>query len=95
MHYTDFNSGLDGEDFRPSDIVDVDETLDPEDEILAKFKSQPEYQPKIKSKIQIQNHVQVRDMKYEETPSNRLKANRNPSFQQRSTNQLGSSVGPL
>ena len=39
MHYSDFNSGLDGEDFRPSDIIDVDETLDPEDEILAKFKS--------------------------------------------------------
>ena len=39
MHYSDFNSGLEGEDFKPSDIVDVDDN-DQDDEILAKFKQQ-------------------------------------------------------
>lgn len=40
MHYSDFNSGVEGDDFRPSDIVDIiegNEDTD-EDEILKKFK---------------------------------------------------------
>ncbi len=27
MHYSDFNNGTEGEDFKPSDIVDEDEPI--------------------------------------------------------------------
>lgn len=43
MHYSDFNSGMDGDDFRPSDILDIGESNeneeDEDDEILKKFRS--------------------------------------------------------
>lgn len=41
MHYTDFNNGTAGDDFKPSDIVDEDETIGTgeDDEILRKFKT--------------------------------------------------------
>lgn len=38
MHYTDFNSGKAADDFKPSDIVDDDGSINSEDEILKKFK---------------------------------------------------------
>lgn len=41
MHYSDFNSGLEGQDFRPEDIVDIEDHA--EDEVLSKFKSQQRY----------------------------------------------------
>ena len=37
MHYSDFNSGNDAEDFKPSDIIDEEDQS--EDEVLKKFKS--------------------------------------------------------
>lgn len=36
MHYSDFNSGVDGLDFRPEDILDVDDAND--EEMLKKLK---------------------------------------------------------
>lgn len=39
MHYTDFNNGLEGDDFKPSDIVDIVEKDQLEDEILKRFNS--------------------------------------------------------
>lgn len=38
MHYTDFNSGKVNDDFKPSDIIDDDDSTNSEDEILKKFK---------------------------------------------------------
>lgn len=45
MHYSDFNNGVDGEVFKPSDIIDEDDLVTEEDEVLMKFKSDqiPEY----------------------------------------------------
>lgn len=41
MHYTDFNNGTEGEDFKPSDILDEDETINAgDDEVLQKFKNE-------------------------------------------------------
>lgn len=37
MHYSEFNKGPDGEIFKPSDILDVEEGLD--DEVLRKFRN--------------------------------------------------------
>jgi hypothetical protein len=39
MHYSDFNSGNENEDFKPSDIVDEDDGNGSDDEILKKFKN--------------------------------------------------------
>lgn len=38
MHYSDFNSGNDAEDFKPSDIID-EEDANSDDEVLKKFKN--------------------------------------------------------
>lgn len=39
MHYSDFNSGNDAEDFKPSDIIDEDDANLSDDEVLKKFKN--------------------------------------------------------
>ena len=39
MHYSDFNSGNDAEDFKPSDIIDEEDANLSDDEILKKFKN--------------------------------------------------------
>lgn len=39
MHYSDFNSGNDAEDFKPSDIIDEEDGNLSDDEILKKFKN--------------------------------------------------------
>lgn len=39
MHYSDFNSGNDAEDFKPSDIIDEEDGNMSEDEVLKKFKN--------------------------------------------------------
>jgi hypothetical protein len=41
MHYSDFNSGNDAEDFKPSDIIDEEDTNLSDDEVLKKFKNDP------------------------------------------------------
>jgi hypothetical protein len=38
MHYSDFNSGNDAEDFKPSDIIDEEDAAISDDEVLRKFK---------------------------------------------------------
>lgn len=38
MHYSDFNSGNDAEDFKPSDIIDEEDAALSDDEVLRKFK---------------------------------------------------------
>jgi len=38
MHYSDFNSGNDAEDFKPSDIIDEEDATLSDDEVLRKFK---------------------------------------------------------
>lgn len=39
MHYSDFNSGNEAEDFKPSDIIDEEDANVSDDEILRKFKN--------------------------------------------------------
>jgi hypothetical protein len=39
MHYSDFNSGNDAEDFKPSDIIDEEDGTISDDEVLKKFKN--------------------------------------------------------
>jgi hypothetical protein len=39
MHYSDFNSGNDAEDFKPSDIIDEEDAAISDDEVLRKFKN--------------------------------------------------------
>lgn len=39
MHYSDFNSGNEAEDFKPSDIIDEEDPNISDDEILKKFKN--------------------------------------------------------
>lgn len=39
MHYSDFNSGNEAEDFKPSDIIDEEDANASDDEILRKFKN--------------------------------------------------------
>ena len=39
MHYSDFNSGNDAEDFKPSDIIDEEDVAYTDDEVLRKFKN--------------------------------------------------------
>jgi len=39
MHYSDFNSGNEAEDFKPSDIIDEEDVTASEDEVLKKFKN--------------------------------------------------------
>jgi uncharacterized protein (DUF302 family) len=39
MHYSDFNSGNDAEDFKPSDIIDEEDGNFSDDEVLKKFKN--------------------------------------------------------
>jgi len=39
MHYSDFNSGNDAEDFKPSDIIDEEDPAYTDDEVLRKFKN--------------------------------------------------------
>lgn len=39
MHYSDFNSGNDAEDFKPSDIIDEEDGNLSDDEVLKKFKN--------------------------------------------------------
>lgn len=39
MHYSDFNSGNDAEDFKPSDIIDEEDRNASDDEVLKKFKN--------------------------------------------------------
>ena len=52
MHYSDFNSGNDAEDFKPSDIIDEEDTGLSDDEVLRKFKNDnkqpaPEFEGKV------------------------------------------------
>lgn len=37
LSYKDFNNGLDGQDFKPEDIIDLDDQDTEDDEILKKF----------------------------------------------------------
>lgn len=39
MHYSDFNSGNEAEDFKPSDIIDEEDVAYTDDEVLRKFKN--------------------------------------------------------
>lgn len=39
MHYSDFNSGNEAEDFKPSDIIDEEDANLSDDEVLKKFKN--------------------------------------------------------
>ena len=39
MHYSDFNSGNEAEDFKPSDIIDEEDVNLSDDEVLKKFKN--------------------------------------------------------
>jgi len=39
MHYSDFNSGNDAEDFKPSDIIDEEDATISDDEVLRRFKN--------------------------------------------------------
>lgn len=39
MHYSDFNSGNEPDDFKPSDIIDEEDPSISDDEILKKFKN--------------------------------------------------------
>jgi hypothetical protein len=39
MHYSDFNSGNELEDFKPSDIIDEEDAALSDDEVLRKFKN--------------------------------------------------------
>jgi hypothetical protein len=39
MHYSDFNSGNEHEDFKPSDIIDEEDAALSDDEVLRKFKN--------------------------------------------------------
>jgi len=39
MHYSDFNSGNEREDFKPSDIIDEEDAALSDDEVLRKFKN--------------------------------------------------------
>lgn len=39
MHYSDFNSGNEAEDFKPSDIIDEEDPAYTDDEVLRKFKN--------------------------------------------------------
>jgi hypothetical protein len=39
MHYSDFNSGNEAEDFKPSDIIDEEDASLSDDEVLKKFKN--------------------------------------------------------
>lgn len=43
MHYSDFNSGNDAEDFKPSDIIDEEDVNVSDDEVLKKFKNDINY----------------------------------------------------
>jgi hypothetical protein len=40
MHYSDFNSGNEAEDFKPSDIIDEEDPNYTDDEVLRKFKNE-------------------------------------------------------
>ena len=40
MHYSDFNSGNEAEDFKPSDIIDEEDNAYTDDEVLRKFKNE-------------------------------------------------------
>ena len=40
MHYSDFNSGNEAEDFKPSDIIDEEDVAYTDDEVLRKFKNE-------------------------------------------------------
>jgi len=40
----DFNKNLKGEDFKPEDIIDLNDVESEEDEILKKFKNDPPYE---------------------------------------------------
>ncbi|CDW91270.1 UNKNOWN [Stylonychia lemnae] len=44
LHYMDFNKGMKGEDFKPEDIVDLNDVESEEDEVLKKFKNDQPYE---------------------------------------------------